>query len=126
MTIAAIALLVLVFGLVAFDWLTLRGKNRRALLLEVAVFLVGALFIAFPERATALAHLVGIGRGVDFLLYPTVIWLVRESLLSRRQRIEDAERLTSVVRTLAILRAENLQSGGAPSQSATSSASLTA
>ncbi len=108
MTIAAIALLVLVFGLVAFDWLTLRGKNRRALLLEVAVFLAGALFIIFPDRATSLAHIVGIGRGVDFLLYPTVIWLVRESLLTRRRRIEDQERLTHVVRALAIARAEDI------------------
>ncbi len=109
MTIAAVALLVLVFGLVAYDWATLRGKNRRALLLEVAVFLAGALFIAFPDRATSLAHMVGIGRGVDFLLYPTVIWLVRESLLSRRRRMEDAERLTHVVRALAIARATDVK-----------------
>jgi hypothetical protein len=108
MTIAAFMLLALVFGLVAFDWATLRGKNRRALFLEVAVFLAGALFIVFPERATALAHFVGIGRGVDFLLYPTVIWLVRESLLSRRRRIEDAERLTHVVRELALARAADV------------------
>jgi hypothetical protein len=126
MTLAAIALLLLVFGLIVYDWATLRGKNRRALLLEVLVFLVGAVFIALPERATALAHMVGIGRGVDFLLYPTVIWLVRESLLTRRRRIEDDERLTHVVRALAILEAENVQSEGAPAQSGTSSASLTA
>jgi hypothetical protein len=126
MTLAALCLLVLVFGLVAFDWATLRGKNRRALFLEVAVFLGGALFIVFPERATALAHMVGIGRGVDFLLYPTVIWLVRESLLSRRRRMEDSERLTHVVRELAMLRAENVQSAGEPSHSASVTASLTA
>ncbi len=107
MTLAAICLLVLVFGLVAFDWATLRGKNRRALFVEVAVLVGGAAFIVFPERATALAHVVGIGRGVDFLLYPTVIWLVRESLLSRRRRIEDAERLTHVVRAFAIANSKS-------------------
>src|SRR5580698_24973 len=105
MTLAALCLLVLVFGLVAFDWATLRGKNRRALFLEVAVFLGGALFIVFPERATALAHMVGIGRGVDFLLYPTVIWLVRESLLSRRRRLEGDERLTELTGAVALLGA---------------------
>jgi len=99
---AAASLLVLVFGLIVFDWATLRGKNRRALLLEVAAFVVGAFFIVFPERATALAHLVGIGRGVDFLLYPLVIWLVRESLLSRRLRQEDTERMTQIARAVAI------------------------
>jgi hypothetical protein len=102
MNLAAAALLVLVFGLIVFDWATLRGKNRRALLLEVAAFVVGAFFIAFPERATALAHMVGIGRGVDFLLYPLVIWLVRESLLTRRLRQEESERMTQLARAVAI------------------------
>lgn len=106
MNLAAFALLALVFGLVVFDWATLRGKNRRALLLEVAVFVAGAFFIAMPDRATWLAHRVGIGRGVDFLLYPTVIWLVRESLLTRRRRIEEGERMTEIVRELALVKAE--------------------
>ena len=66
MTIAAFALLALVFGLVAFDWATLRGKNRRALLLEVAVFVAGAFFIVLPHRATALAHAIEDGADVAF------------------------------------------------------------
>jgi len=104
-TFASFLLLGLVAGLVLYDWLALRGKNRRALIFEVAVFVVGAFFIAFPARATALAHLVGIGRGVDFLLYPIVIWLVRESLLTRRRRLSDEERLTELARVVAILEA---------------------
>src|ERR1700689_5254694 len=107
MNLAGIALLVLVFGLIAFDWATLRGRNRRALLLELVAFVVGAFFIAFPDRATALAHLVGIGRGVDFLLYPLVIWLVRESLLARRLRLEDGERMTELARAIAIAGARS-------------------
>jgi tRNA threonylcarbamoyladenosine biosynthesis protein TsaE len=65
MTIGAFVLLAFVLGIVAYDWVSLRGKNRRAVLLEMAAFLVGAVFIAFPDRATALAHAVGIGRGLD-------------------------------------------------------------
>jgi hypothetical protein len=126
MSIAAALLLALVFGLIVFDFATLRGKNRRSVLVEIAVFVAGAVFIVFPERATALAHVVGIGRGVDFLLYPTVIWLVRESLLTRRRRVEDAERLTQVVRAVAMLRARDLQSDGSAPHSDGSSASLTA
>ena len=105
MTLAAFVLLALVFGLVVFDCVTFRGKNRRLLLIEIGAFIAGAFFIAFPHRATEMAHLVGIGRGVDFLLYPIVIWLVRESLLSRRRRQEDAERITHLVRALAIAEA---------------------
>jgi hypothetical protein len=129
MNFAAWSLLALVFGLLSYDWVTLRGKNRRALWVEALAFVGGAFFIAFPDRATGLAHVVGIGRGVDFLLYPIVIWLVRESLLSRRRRIEDAERLTQVVRTLAILEARRIEidhgSSGASPQSAGFSASRT-
>ena len=121
MTKGALILLVFVLGIVAHDWVSLRGKNRRAVLVEVVAFLGGALFIAFPDRATALAHAVGIGRGVDFLMYPIVIWLVRESLMTRRRRHEDQERVTSLVRAVAILQAEaqtpaeGLRAGGADS-----------
>lgn len=114
MTFASAALLALVFGLLVYDVATLRGKNGRYLLFEAAAFVVGAFFIALPHRATALAHLVGIGRGVDFFLYPTVIWLVRESLLSRRRRVEDAERLTRVVRALAVAEARTIEESGPP------------
>jgi hypothetical protein len=127
MTLAAIALLSLVFGLLMFDWATQPKKNRRALLIQGMVFVTGAFFIVFPARATMLAHVVGINRGVDFLLYPIVIWLVRESLLTRRCRHEDAERITQLTRALAIAKAERMddisQSLGAPAQSAGVSAS---
>jgi hypothetical protein len=114
--LAACVLLAFVFAMVLFDAFALRGKNRRALLLEVAAMLVGAFFIVFPQRATDLAHLVGIGRGVDFLLYPIVIWLVRESLLTRRRRLEDAERITQLTRALAIATREGHSSAGRPAQ----------
>jgi hypothetical protein len=130
MNLAAVALLVLVFSLVAYDWATQRGHNRRALLFEAGAFVMGAFFIAYPDRATALAHLVGIGRGVDFLLYPLVIWLVRESLLTRRLRQEEGERMTQLARALAIAEKRTFEAGGyssgrAPAQSAASSASTT-
>jgi hypothetical protein len=108
LNLAAVALLALVFGLLFFDWATLRGRARRMLVVEALVFLGGAFFIAFPDVATNLAHAVGIGRGVDFVLYPLVIWLVRESLVGRRRRWEDAERLTQLVRAQAIASAREI------------------
>jgi hypothetical protein len=103
--LAAVALLALVFGLLFFDAATMPRRARRMLWVEALVFVGGAFFIAFPDAATAAAHRVGIGRGVDFILYPLVIWLVRESLLNRRRRWEDAERLTQLVRAQAIAQA---------------------
>ncbi len=120
MTFASYLLLGLVAVLVVYDWASLRGKNRRAIFVEVAVFLVGAFFIAYPDHATRLAHFVGIGRGVDFLLYPIVIWLVRESLLARRRRLLDEERLTEMARVVAVLEARAVtgtQPGGEKGES---------
>ncbi len=113
MNLAAVALLCLVFGLLFYDWATTR-RARRMLLLEAIVFAGGAFFIAFPDVATAVAHKVGIGRGVDFILYPLVIWLVRESLLNRRRRWEDAERLTQLVRAQALAGAVEVNPAEAP------------
>lgn len=108
LNVAALALLALVFGLYFFDWATLRGRARRMLVVEAMIFLGGAFFITFPDVATGLAHAVGIGRGVDFVLYPLVIWLVRESLVGRRRRWEDAERLTQLVRAQALASAREI------------------
>ncbi len=128
MNLATVALLALVAGLLVFDLVTVRGNNRRALLIEAVALTAGAFFIAFPDRATSLAHAAGIGRGVDVLLYPLIILLVREALLTRRRLHEDGERLTQVVRALAIVEARTLEdhsSSRAPSHSSGPSASLT-
>jgi hypothetical protein len=110
LTPAAVALLGLVVALFLHDWVSLE-KNRRLLLLQAAVFAIGGGLIVFPEVARRLAHTVGIGRGVDFVIYPLVIWLVRESLLSRRRRLADEERTTEIVRALASATARELRKG---------------
>ncbi len=124
MNAAALCLLALVVSLLFFDWITLKRRGRRMLMLETIAFAVGAFFIVFPDLATRLAHAVGIGRGVDFVLYPLVIWLVRESLVTRHLRWEESRRLTEVVRALAIHTAHH-STDGAPLQSVGSSASRT-
>ncbi len=116
MNLAAIALLCLVFGLLFYDYATMARRARRMLWLEAFAFLVGAFFIAFPDAATAVAHRVGIGRGVDFILYPLVIWLARESLRNRRLRWEDNERLTKLVRAQAIAGARELRTVEEPAR----------
>jgi hypothetical protein len=99
-TPAAMALVGLLAALFLHDLVALQ-RNRRLLLVQLAVFAGGAWLIVYPEVARRLAHFVGIGRGVDFVLYPLVIWLVRESLLSRRRRHEEQERVTELVRAFA-------------------------
>ena len=118
-TPAAVALVGLLAALFLHDFVTLQ-RNRRLLLVQLAVFAGGAWLIVYPEVARRLAHFVGIGRGVDFVLYPLVIWLVRESLLSRRRRHEEQERITEVVRAMATTGAREL-AGSVPMATAHSS-----
>ena len=122
-TPAAVALVGLLAALFLHDFVTL-ARNRRLLLLQALVFATGGCLIVYPEIARRLAHFVGIGRGVDFVLYPLVIWLVRESLLSRRRRHEEQERVTELVRALATSEAREVtahsirhSSGASPAQS---------
>jgi hypothetical protein len=105
LSVAAVLLVGLLVALFLHDAAT-RSQNRRLLWSQLVVFSGGAMVIVFPEIATRLAHLVGIGRGVDFVLYPTVIWLIRESMVSRRRRQEEDERFTELVRAMARERAK--------------------
>jgi hypothetical protein len=41
-------------------------------------------------------------RGVDFVIYPMMVWLFREALLSRHARWVEARRLDRFVRAVAI------------------------
>jgi hypothetical protein len=116
LTPAAVVLLALLAALLLHDYNT-NKRRARDLWLQAIVFVVGGTLIVYPEIARRLAHSVGIGRGVDFVLYPLVIWLVRESLLSRRRRHEDEEKITELVRALAILKAEKIEAGSPPSAS---------
>ncbi len=131
-TPAAIALIGLLVALFFHDFVSLQ-RNRRLLLVQLVVFAIGGWLIVYPEVARRLAHFVGIGRGVDFVLYPLVIWLVRESLLSRRRRHEEQERVTELVRALAASGAREVgspssrdhSSSGVPAHSSGPSASCT-
>jgi hypothetical protein len=107
-TIAAVLLVGFLAALFVHDLATHRTQNRRLLSVQLFVFVGGGALILFPEIARRLAHAVGIGRGVDFVIYPVVIWLVRESLLTRRRRRAEEERLTELARSIAIERARDV------------------
>lgn len=107
LTPASIVLVAFLAALLLHDYVRLE-RNRRLLLVQAVVFVGGAFLVLYPEISQRLAHSVGIGRGVDFVLYPLVIWLVRESLLSRRRRHEDHEKMTELVRAVAATQAREI------------------
>ena len=77
---------------------------RRLLVLAFAVFAV--LTVMFPRVLTSIAHVVGVGRGADLLLYATVVVLLG-SLALAEARTKNAEKRTTVLaRRLALDEAE--------------------
>lgn len=100
---AASLFLLAVLALILFvDYATFRRRGARVVLVELAVFTLGGIVVAFPQLSARMAASVGIGRGADFILYLAIIWLVRESILTRHARWREAERLTGLTRILAI------------------------
>ena len=114
MTLASLLLLFLVLLVLVFDVVSLGRSARKILVLEVLALGAAMVFIVRQDLATALAGYVGIGRGVDFVIYPMIIWLFREALLSRHARWVEARRLDRLVRSAAIRQVEVFQLAEAP------------
>ena len=102
MSLSSFFLLGVLLLVLFIDYSTLGKRFPRIVVIELLVFAGGGVLIAFPTISTHLAGLVGISRGVDVILYLAIIWLVRESILIRHARWRDSERLTELVRMLAI------------------------
>ncbi len=105
---ASLFLLAVLAALFAVDVVTLRKNGRRVLLIEAAAFLAGGVVIAFPQTTQWMASVVGIGRGVDLVVYLSVVWLVREAILMRHARIIEGERFTQLVRAIAVDKATTI------------------
>jgi hypothetical protein len=71
-------------------------------LLALLFFVVAAGFILFPDSTTSIAHVVGVGRGTDLLLYIALFAGVHGFLLmfQRTRRLE--RMLTDLIRAFAI------------------------
>lgn len=98
--------LLLIAGIVTIvAWLfAKRGAKqlavRRLLIIAFAVFALIA--VLFPTLLTYLAHLVGVGRGADLLLYATVLVLLGFLALQEARTKAAEKRTTYLARRLAI------------------------
>jgi hypothetical protein len=110
-----IAILVSTIGIITvfIDWVYLRKNNRRAFALEFLGLATVILISIRAEWFTQLAQRFGIGRGVDLLLYPMLIWLFREAVLGRVRYYRQRTALTALIRQMAVSsrREEHGQSG---------------
>jgi len=75
-------------------------------LLGILLLLTAVTLVLFPDATTALAHLLGVGRGTDLLLYFSLIAGMYAVLLLYL-RIRDLERkITEQVRATAVRDAQ--------------------
>ena len=97
-----------VAGLVA--WLVLRNRLFGRLFFIVQ-FVMGIVFVLWPDLTTRLAQVIGIGRGTDFLLYFLILFVYLSELciLAKFRQVE--RRQTLLVRRMAISGAERLGCG---------------
>ena len=84
-------------------------RLRSGLLDRVVVFLFGLLGIAMvaaPDWTNTVAHVVGVGRGVDLFFYLAILGFAFAALILY-SKIRDLEAsITTLVRQLAIERAQ--------------------
>ena len=118
-----------VLGLNLFQWLTLPvvigvllwelfGRRRRAdspgfRLIRCVVWIAAAVTIANPAIIQRLATAIGIGRGVDVIVYLFALLFLASTFYFYSQKVLLQRQITQLVRHLAIREARH---GGGPSQ----------
>ena len=102
--------LLLVAGIVAIvAWLFVkRGAKQLAVgrLLVIAFAVFAARTVLFPTMLTRAAHMVGVGRGADLLLYATVLVLLGFLALQEARTKNAEKRTTYLARRLSLDEAE--------------------
>jgi hypothetical protein len=107
--IAQLILTAPLLGVLLYAWLQYRRSPAVGLVAMLAA-LGGLYFVWVPAHATRLAELVGIGRGVDLIIY---VWVVISLLVLLNLHLKlraQMELITVLARELAIANARARQS----------------
>jgi len=97
----------LILAVAAVGWMMLRTPGgarhqagRRLATLAFVAFAIVA--IVFPSVLTGIAHMVGVGRGTDLLLYALVIAFLAQILSSFRRNGARERQITHLARRIAL------------------------
>ncbi len=104
--IAQFVLSLLLAGILLYAWNEYRRSPAVALLSVVAAT-AGLYFVWVPEHSTWLAELVGIGRGVDLVLY---IWVCISLIVLLNLHLKlrtQMELITTLARKVALAEAQS-------------------
>jgi hypothetical protein len=98
----------LLAGLAATGWLVFLRRTRLPfhIVIVFGVLAVAGIAVVFPDITAEAAVLVGVGRGVDLVIYLVEVGTLFVLLHYYTKFVELERRLTEVVREVAILRAE--------------------
>src|SRR6266700_835916 len=103
--IAQLILSTLLAAILLYAWTEYR-RSPAVAILTVLVATAGLYFVWVPEHSTRLAELVGIGRGVDLMLY---IWVCLSLIVLLNLHLKlrtQMELITTLAREIAIAAAK--------------------
>lgn len=100
--IVLIAVLLLAAFIIIVPGRGARGQAIRTLTIML-VALLGVVAVVFPELTTFVAGLVGVGRGVDLILYGLIVVFIGFAVASNIRARRSDRALTILARKFAIL-----------------------
>lgn len=102
----------LVLSMILALFVTWRRARQRVISIREAlawsiIWIAASILVLLPNVATQIAHLFGVGRGVDLVLYASVVslFLMVFKLFIQHERLE--RRLTELVRRDALRELSN-------------------
>ena len=101
--VAQVILSAMLFVIILYAWSQHR-RSRAVALAGVLAAVGGLYFVWIPAHATALAELVGIGRGVDLIIY---VWIMIGLLIALNLHLKlrsQMELITQLGREIALLK----------------------
>jgi len=98
----------LLSALAGIGWFVFLKRNRLPfhIVIVFAMLVAGAVAVIFPEDTHVIANFVGIGRGVDLIMYVIHVAVLFVLLHYFTKFVELERNVTTLTRELAILRAE--------------------
>ena len=96
--------LFVIFLLLAIFIVLQKGASRGGRGIVLVMLATGAFLVWEPERANALAHPLGVGRGADLLLYLWIVITLAVILLLYLKLVEMNRMLTELARQLTLSR----------------------
>jgi small membrane protein len=95
-------------GLTAIGYLVFLRRNRLPIHIVVVFVILGAggIAVLFPERTDIIANYMGVGRGVDLIMYLFEVAAIFILIHYYTKFVELQRQLTTLTRELASLKAD--------------------